>query len=86
MDEAVLIAALKAGRLAGAGIDVYGTEPPPADHPFRSMDNVTLTPHLGYVTRETLHAFYSDTIENVSAWLDGRLERIANQEALERAR
>jgi phosphoglycerate dehydrogenase-like enzyme len=82
VDEAALIAALKAGRLAGAGIDVYGSEPPPADHPFRSMDNVSLTPHLGYVTRETLHAFYSDTIDNVSAWLDGRLERIANREAL----
>jgi phosphoglycerate dehydrogenase-like enzyme len=85
VDEAALIEALKAGRLAGAGIDVYGAEPPPADHPFRSMDNVTLTPHLGYVTRETLHAFYSDTVENVAAWLDGRLERIANREALERA-
>ena len=86
VDEAALISALKAGRLAGAGIDVYAPEPPPADHPFRSMDNVTLTPHLGYVTRETLHAFYADTVENVAAWLDGRLERIANREALERAR
>jgi phosphoglycerate dehydrogenase-like enzyme len=85
VDEAALVEALKAGRLAGAGIDVYGAEPPPADHPFRSMDNVTLTPHLGYVTRETLHAFYSDTVENVVAWLDGRLERIANREALARA-
>jgi phosphoglycerate dehydrogenase-like enzyme len=64
---------------------VYGAEPPLAGHPFRKMDNVTLTPHLGYVTRETLHAFYSDTIENVAAWLDGKLERIANREALERA-
>jgi phosphoglycerate dehydrogenase-like enzyme len=82
VDEPALIEALKAGRLAGAGVDVYGTEPPAPDHPFRSMDNVTLTPHLGYVTRETLHAFYSDTIENVAAWLDGRLERIANREAL----
>jgi phosphoglycerate dehydrogenase-like enzyme len=86
VDEAALVDALKAGRIAGAGIDVYGSEPPPADHPFRSMDNVTLTPHLGYVTRETLHAFYSDTIENVAAWLDGRLERIANPDALTRAR
>jgi phosphoglycerate dehydrogenase-like enzyme len=86
VDEAALIDALKSGRLAGAGIDVYGAEPPPADHPFRAMDNVTLTPHLGYVTRETLHAFYSDAIDNVAAWLDGRLERIANREALERIR
>ena len=86
VDEAALIEALKAGRLAGAGIDVYAPEPPPADHPFRSMDNVTLTPHLGYVTRETLHAFYSDTVENVAAWLDGRLERIANPHAAEHSR
>jgi phosphoglycerate dehydrogenase-like enzyme len=86
VDKAALIGALKAGRLAGAGIDVYGTEPPPPDHPFRSMGAVTLTPHLGYVTRETLHAFYSDTVENVAAWLDGRLERIANPEAKARAR
>ena len=82
VDEAALIAALKEGRLAGAGIDVFAVEPPPADHPFRSMPNVTVTPHLGYVTRETLHAFYSDTIENVVAWLDGKITRVANPEAL----
>jgi phosphoglycerate dehydrogenase-like enzyme len=52
--EADLIAALRSGRLAGAGVDVFDLEPPPADHPFRSMDNVTISPHLGYVTRETL--------------------------------
>ena len=66
VDEAALIEVLRSRRIAGAGIDVYGAEPPPADHPLRSIDNVTLTPHLGYVTRETLHAFYADTIENVA--------------------
>ena len=50
------------------------------------MSNVTITPHLGYVTRETLHAFYSDTIDNVAAWLDGKHVRIANPQALERKR
>lgn len=84
VDEAALIAALKEGRIAGAGLDVYDAEPPPPDHPFRSMGNVTLSPHLGYVTRETLHAFYGDTIEAVTAFLDGRPIRIANPEALER--
>ena len=84
VEEAALIEVLKAGRIAGAGIDVYDIEPPPADHPFRSMPRVTLSPHLGYVTRETLHAFYSDTIEAVAAFLDGRPIRIANPEALER--
>ena len=86
VEEAALVEALRARRIAGAGIDVYWGEPPPADHPLRSMDNVTLTPHLGYVTRETLHAFYSDSIEAVAAFLDGKPIRIANPEALERGR
>jgi phosphoglycerate dehydrogenase-like enzyme len=55
--EADLIAALRSGRIAGAGIDVFDVEPPPTDHPFRTMDNVTISPHLGYVTYETLKAF-----------------------------
>jgi phosphoglycerate dehydrogenase-like enzyme len=80
--EADLVAALRASRIAGAGIDVYDTEPPPADHPFRTLDNVTVTPHLGYVTRETLTAFYSDTLEAVVAFAEGAPIRIANPEAL----
>ena len=84
VEEAALIEALRSRKIAGAGVDVYDTEPPPADHPFRSMDNVTLTPHLGYVTRETLHAFYSDSVEAVLAFLDGHPIRVANPEALER--
>jgi len=86
VEEAALIEALRARQIAGAGVDVYWGEPPPADHPLRSLDNVTLTPHLGYVTRETLHAFYSDSIEAVSAFLDGAPIRVANPEALERQR
>ncbi len=82
VDEAALIAALGAGWIAGAGLDVYDTEPPPPDHPLRSMPNVTLSPHLGYVTRELLTAVYSDTVEAVTAWLDGAPIRIANREAL----
>jgi len=80
--EADLIAALRAGRIAGAGLDVYDVEPPAADHPFRTMDNVTLTPHLGYVTHETLTAFYSDTVEAVAAFANGSPIRIANPDAL----
>jgi phosphoglycerate dehydrogenase-like enzyme len=84
--EGDLIAALRTGRIAGAGLDVFDVEPLPADHPFRSMDNVTLTPHLGYVTHETLRAFYGDTIEAVAAYVDGAPIRVANPEALTHAR
>lgn len=78
VDEPALIAALKTGQIAGAGLDVYDIEPLPTDHPLRLLPNVTLSPHLGYVTREMLSAFYSDTVEAVTAWLDGTPIRIAN--------
>jgi phosphoglycerate dehydrogenase-like enzyme len=84
--EADLIAALKAGRIAGAGIDVFDVEPPAADHPFRTMDNVTITPHLGYVTHETLTAFYTDTLEAVVAFADGAPIRVANPDTLTHAK
>jgi phosphoglycerate dehydrogenase-like enzyme len=84
--EADLIAALRSGRLAGAGVDVFDLEPPAADHPFRFMDNVTISPHLGYVTRETLTAFYTDTLEALVAYANGAPIRIANPEALAHAK
>jgi phosphoglycerate dehydrogenase-like enzyme len=82
VDEAALIAALRTERIAGAGLDVYDSEPLPSNHPFRLLPNVTLSPHLGYVTREMLSAFYSDTVVAVEAWLNGTPIRIANPEAL----
>lgn len=84
VDEVALLAALESGRIAGAGLDVYDIEPLPGDHPLRGLPNVTLSPHLGYVTREMLGAFYSDTVESVAAWLDGEPIRIANPEVLQR--
>jgi phosphoglycerate dehydrogenase-like enzyme len=84
--EADLIDALRSRRIAGAGIDVFDVEPPPADHPFRTMDNVTVTPHLGYVTHETLRAFYTDTLDAVAAFVEGKPIRIANPAALSRSK
>ena len=84
--EADLIAALRAGRIAGAGLDVFDIEPPAVDHPFRTMDNVILTPHLGYVTHETLRAFYTDTLEAVVAFANGTPIRVANPDVLTHAK
>jgi phosphoglycerate dehydrogenase-like enzyme len=70
--EAALIAALKAGRIAGAAIDVYDVEPLPADHPYRHMHNLLATPHIGYVSRGLYERFYRDTVSNIIAWLDSR--------------
>jgi phosphoglycerate dehydrogenase-like enzyme len=86
VDEAALIAALHEGRIAGAGLDVFDREPLPTDHPFRAMDNVTLSPHLGYVTREVLRLFYRDTVEAVAAFVDGAPIRMMNPDALGRAK
>ncbi len=84
VDEAALIAALLEDRLAGAGLDVFDAEPPPPDHPFRSLSNVTITPHLGYVTSETLRAFYGDMPEAIAAFANGAPIRVANPEVLQR--
>jgi phosphoglycerate dehydrogenase-like enzyme len=86
VDEAALIAALETGGIAGAGLDVFDTEPLPGDHPLRHLPTVTLSPHLGYVTREMLGAFYADTVDAVVAWLNGTPVRVANPEALQRLR
>jgi phosphoglycerate dehydrogenase-like enzyme len=82
--EASLLASLKEGRLAGAGLDVFDVEPLPLEHPWRSLANVTLTPHLGYVTSETLHAFYGDMPEAIAAFARGSPIRVANPDVLRR--
>jgi phosphoglycerate dehydrogenase-like enzyme len=84
VNEAALIDALRRGAIAGAALDVYDEEPLPADHPFRVMDNVVLTPHLGYVSEEGYRGFYAETVENVLAFLDGKPIRVLNPEALGR--
>lgn len=76
VDEAALAAALRDRRIAGAGIDVYGTEPLPPDHPFLGLDNTVLTPHLGYVTEGTYAQVYPETVEDIVAWRAGRPIRV----------
>jgi phosphoglycerate dehydrogenase-like enzyme len=71
VDEAALLAALRDGTIAGAALDVFGTEPLPADSPWRTAPNTVLTPHVGYVTREQYGVFYRDAVEDVRAWLAG---------------
>ena len=75
VDEAALIEALRAGRITAA-LDVYDREPLPADHPFRTMRNTVLTPHLGYVTQSAMRDFYKQSIENVLAFLAGKPIRV----------
>jgi phosphoglycerate dehydrogenase-like enzyme len=72
VDEAALIAVLRDRRIAGAALDVFDTEPLPAGHPFRSLDNVLATPHIGYVARELYRTFYGDAVKNIKRWLDDR--------------
>jgi phosphoglycerate dehydrogenase-like enzyme len=71
VEEAALVEALRARRMRGAGLDVYDQEPLPAQHPLRSLDNVVLTPHLGYVTEGTYRMFFEDMVEDIEAWLIG---------------
>ena len=75
--EPDLLEVLKAGKIHAA-LDVYEREPLPADHPLRKMDNVTLSPHLGYVHDDNYRIFYGDTVENVAAWMAGKPLRVIN--------
>jgi phosphoglycerate dehydrogenase-like enzyme len=76
VDEAALADALRAGRLAGAGLDVFGTEPLPAGHPLRAAPRTVLTPHIGYVTAGTYQAFYGGAVEAIAAFLAGHPIRV----------
>lgn len=82
VNEDDLVKALREGRPGHAALDVYDREPLPADHPLRTLGNVTLSPHLGYVNDETYRIFHAESIENVEAWLAGKPIRVMNAEFL----
>ena len=77
-DEDALLKALQKGTIAGAGIDVFGVEPLPANHPLRSLDNAVLTGHTGYVVKELYEVVYGEAVEDVKAWLDSAPMRVLN--------
>jgi phosphoglycerate dehydrogenase-like enzyme len=78
VEEAALLEALQQKKIAGAAIDVFAVEPLPVGHPFRKLDNIVLTPHLGYVTEESFRSHYSQMVEGIDAWLKGEtLRRLA---------
>jgi phosphoglycerate dehydrogenase-like enzyme len=70
VEERALISVLRNKQIAGAAIDVFDNEPLPPDHPFRTLDNILATPHIGYVTQSLYKTFYEDTVSNIRSWLD----------------
>jgi phosphoglycerate dehydrogenase-like enzyme len=75
VDEAALLTTLQQRKIAGAAIDVFSVEPLPVEHPFRKLDNIVLTPHLGYVTAESFRNHYSQMVEGIDAWFKGETLR-----------
>ncbi|HVV62543.1 MAG TPA: D-2-hydroxyacid dehydrogenase family protein [Pseudolabrys sp.] len=76
VDQAALLKALQEKKIAGAGLDVFDVEPLPLDHPYRKLDNVVLTPHLGYVSEQNYRKYFPDVVEDIRAWLDGKPVRV----------
>jgi phosphoglycerate dehydrogenase-like enzyme len=75
IDEQALLEALQQKKIAGAGIDVFSVEPLPVDHPFRKLDNMVITPHLGYATEEVFRGHYVQMVEGIDAWFKGEPAR-----------
>lgn len=76
VDQDALIAALREGRIAGAAVDVYDREPLPQGHPLFGVPNLLMSPHLGYVTEDNYRVFYSQIVEDIAAWIDGKPVRL----------
>ncbi len=80
VDEQALVEALTRGKIAGAGLDVFGQEPLPADAAILRAPNTVLTPHLGYVTRETYDVYFPQALEDIEAWLAGKPIRVITEQ------
>ncbi len=78
-----MIDVLRSGGIAGAGLDTVDVEPLPADHPFLTLSNTLITPHVGYVTEESYRAFYGGVVENIRAFASGEPVRVINPDVLE---
>ncbi|TDD32568.1 D-2-hydroxyacid dehydrogenase family protein, partial [Nonomuraea terrae] len=76
VDQAALLSALREGRIAGAGLDVFEEEPLPAGHEFRTLPNVLATPHLGYVSELNYATYFREAVEDIGAFLDGAPIRV----------
>jgi phosphoglycerate dehydrogenase-like enzyme len=79
VDNSALLAALGGGRIAGAALDVYDTEPPPLGDALRRAPNTVLTPHLGYVTDDTYQVFFGEAVEDIAAFAAGAPVRVLNR-------
>lgn len=86
IEQEALLNALRTRQIAGAALDVYDIEPLPADHPLLALDNVLLSPHLGYSTETMLRQFFRDSVDNIKAWMDGAPSNVLNEEVLEHRR
>jgi D-3-phosphoglycerate dehydrogenase len=76
VDEAAMLAALRDKKIAGAGLDVFDVEPLPLDHPLRKMDNVVITPHLGYVSEQNYHGYFTGVVDDIRGFFDGKPLRV----------
>src|SRR6266852_1925155 len=76
IDEAALLAVLRDKKIGGAGLDVFDVEPLPTDHALRKLDNVVLTPHLGYVSMQNYRAYYGGVVDDIRGFLDGKPVRV----------
>ena len=78
VDETALLTALRDKTIAGAGLDVFDTEPLPLNHPLRKMDNVVITPHLGYVSEQNYRRYFADAVDDIRGFLDQKPVRVIN--------